>query len=302
MSEASTPAAAAVNPTDAANPKDAASPATPGAVGSEASKEAAREAIRKLKIKNADGAEEEVDEAEVIKVYRERTGHQRAANKELQEGKAAKKQAEKFLQMMKDKGSLFDAIQKLGHDPRKLAEEYLAQVLEDELMDPRDKELKQTKTKLQQYEEMDKRQKEELAKRRDDELKKKFSEDYSKQFVEALKSTGLPPTKPMVAEMAKYIHRAAKINFEMTAMEAAKLVKEDMERAYSNLYGAADAETLVKLLGDGNLQKIRQYDTSRLKDPNAALKTPTEQGEPNQRSKANGKRMSPQEWREFNRK
>ena len=65
----------------------------------EAIKEAAQEAKRKLKIKYED-REEEVDEEEVLKVYKSRKSHQQAANKELQEGKAARKQAEEFLTLL----------------------------------------------------------------------------------------------------------------------------------------------------------------------------------------------------------
>lgn len=260
-------------------------------------KEAAAEARRKLKIDD-----QEIDEDEVVKVYKERTGHQRAANKELQEGKAAKRQAEEFVKMMKDKGKLFEAIQKLGHDPRALAEEYLASQLEEELLDPREKELREYKKKLSAYQELERRQKEAEEKQRDEALKAKYSQEYTTQFVEALKTEKIPPTKKVVADMAAYIHRAAKMNFKMTAQEAAKLVREDIETAHRNLFGESDAETLFKLLGEQGVAKIRGYDASRLKKPEDVLKTPPEQGEPRTRSKPSGQRMTPKEWREFNRK
>ncbi len=100
--------------------------------------------------------------------------------------------------------------------------------------------------------------------------------------------------------MAKYIHKAAGMKFEMTAKEAAQLVREDIEIAQRNLFGEADAETLIKLIGEQGLQKVRTFDTSRLKDPNANLRTP-EQGEVRRRD-SGAKRMTPQEWREYNRK
>jgi hypothetical protein len=265
--------------------------------GTSSIKEAAAEAKRRLKIDD-----QEIDEDEVIKVYKDRKGHQRVANKELQEGRAAKKQAEEFISMMKDKQKLFDVLKKMGHDPRQLSEEYLASILEEEMMDPREKELKQYKTKLQQYQELEKQQKEFEAKKRDDALKAKFSDDYSKQFIEALKTSKLPPTKPMVAKMAEYIQRAAEMKFEMTASEAAQLVKEDIETAHRNLYGEADAETLVKLIGEQGLQKVRGYDTARLKDPAANLKTPEKQGEVNRSRYTQPQRMSRKEWRDYNRK
>lgn len=262
-------------------------------------KEAAAEAKRRLKIDD-----QEVDEEEVIKVYRDRKGHQRAANRELQEGRAARKQAEEFISMMKDKGQLIPVLEKLGYkreDLKKLSEKYLAGVLEEEMLDPRERALREAQMKLKNYEELEKKQKEEIQKRREAELKKKYADDYTKEFVDALKTTGLPPTKPMVAEMAKYIHRASKIGFEMTAAEAAKLVKEDIENSFKSLYGESDAETLARLLGEQGLQKVRTYDTSRLKDPTAQLQTPKEQGEITRRREP-GKRMTNEEWRLFNRK
>lgn len=288
-------------PAQSTQPPATQTPNSSGAIASEqtgnAVKDAAAEAVRRHKLK-VDGQEIEVDEEELKRGY----SHQRAANKILQEGKLAKKQAEEFISMMKDKQKLFDVLKKLGHDPKQLSEEYLGAMLEDEMMDPREKELKHAKSKLQQYADLEKKQKEAAEKRMNDSLKAKYAEEFTTKFVDALKTERLPPTKGMVAEMAKYISRAAKLNFEMTPAEAAKLVKEDIERSHQNLYGESDAETLARLLGEQGLQKIRTYDTSRLKDPNANLKTPMDQSEPNARARNSTKRMSPQEWRDFNRK
>lgn len=259
-------------------------------------KDAAQEAMRKYKVK-VDGAELEVDETELLRGY----GHQKAANKILQEGKLARKQAEEFISMMKDKGKLFDAIKKLGHDPRQLAEQYLAQQLEDEMMDPRDKELRDTKSKLKQIEEMERMQREAVEAKRNEALKAKYAQEYTDQFVEALSKSGLPASKPMVAEMAKYIGRAAKIGFKMTPDEAAQLVHQDLQNQHRSIIGETDGELLIKLLGEDVANKIRKWDTSRVKTPEQFLRTPEHQGEPKQRGQPS-QRMSAKEWREYNRK
>ncbi len=258
---------------------------------------AAAEAKRKLKIDD-----QEIDEDEVIKTYRERKGHQRAANKEMQEGLKAKKQAEEFISMMKDKGKLFDAIKKLGHDPRQLSEEYLASLLQDEMMDPKEKELKDYRTKLKTYEEKEKQQKAEADKTRNEEMKAKYAKEYSEQFIEALKTTNLPATKEMVASMAKYIARAAQLKFPMTAIEAAKLVQQDEDMRIEHRLKNATPEQIIQILKEENIQKVRAYDTSRLKDPNSGLKTPEKQTEVTRKRDTGGKRMTTAEWREFNRK
>lgn len=267
-----------------AEPKPAANPV----------KEAAQEAKRKLKIDN-----EEVDEDEVFKVYKERKGHQKAANQILQEGKAARKQAEQFIAMMKDQQQLFDVIKKLGHDPRQLAEKYLASQLQDDMMDPRDKELRDAKAKLKAIEDMEQKQREAVQAQRDAEVKKQFMKEYETTFVKALQDSQLPATKPMVAEMAKYIARSAKIGFKMTPDEAAKLVKEDILLAHQRLIGDSDGETLMKLLGEDVANKIRKYDTAKIKTPEQVLRVPQEQKPREERIDRSQpkQRMTPQEWR-----
>ena len=256
---------------------------------------------RKLKIDD-----EEVDEEEVLSVYKSRKSHQQAANKELQEGKAARKQAEEFVSMMKNPAKLMEVIQKLGHDPRKLAEEYLVQQLEEEGMDPRDKELRDAKARIKAIDDMEKQKQEAMAKHRDEQLKAKYAQDYTQQFVSALQESGLPPTKPMVAEMARYIQISAKEGFKMTAKEAALLVKEDVQLAHARLIGDSDGETLMKLLGEEVANKVRKYDMAKLKDPNSGLNTPTVQ---TRRERATGDVNKPanqaeqrKNWKNFNRK
>ncbi len=170
-------------------------PATSGPTGNPV-KDAAAEAIRKHKLK-VDGQEIEVDEDELKRGYT----HQKAANKKLQEGLKYRKQAEEFITAMRDPGKLVDTLQKLGWEPKQIrdvAEKYLAGVLEDEMLDPKDKELKTTKQRLEEFERKEKAQKEADEQSHQDALKKKYAEQYSQEFIEALKTTGLPPTKDMV--------------------------------------------------------------------------------------------------------
>ncbi len=292
---------AAENVTDKrfANPAQQPGQQTPaeGSTQGNPAKDAAAEAMRKFKVK-VDNQEVEVDEAELLKGYT----HGRAAAKRFQEGSKAKDQALAFVKMMKDKGTLFDAIKKLGHDPRQLAEEYLAAQIQDDLMDPKDKELKTYKQKVDAYEAEKAKQEETTKQQEHERLKTKYAKEYSEQFVDALKKSGLPQTKPMVAEMAKYIKRAADIGYQLSADDAAKLVREDETTRIQGIVGESEAEILANLLGENTLQKLRAYDTQRVKNPNAQLNTPKDQADEIKRRRDSGARMTPQEWRAFNRK
>lgn len=259
-------------------------------------KDAAKEAMRKFKVK-VDGREEEVDEGELIRGY----SHQRAANKKLQEGVAARKQAEAFINMLRDENQLFDVLKKVGHDEtklRKLAEGFLTEKIKYEMLPEEQRKLLEAERRLREYEEIEKKRQEEAKRQHDEAMRKKYSEEYTKQFVDVLKAEKLPANNVTVAEMAKYIARAAKIGFEMTPQEAAKLVAEDIEQRHRALYGNADAEYLIKVLGEEAIQKLRAHDVAQIKSPEQYLKTPSiqEQGEAT-RQRARNKRMTPREWR-----
>jgi hypothetical protein len=257
----------------------------------------AKEAIRKYKVK-INGAESEVDEKELIRGY----SHQQAANKAMQEGLKSKKQAEEFISMLKDEGRLFEVLEKIGHNPRSLAEKYLAAQIEEELMDPREKELKYTKAENEAF----KKKEADAIKRAEDEkikeISSKYAKEYTESFTTALEGEKLPAKKETIQEMAKYIKRATEIGFKMTAQEAAKLVKEDIITRQKSLVGDLDGDALINYFGEDVANKIRKWDTSRVKTPEQNLKTPEPSYErkPSDRNKPT-KRMTPDEWRNFNR-
>jgi hypothetical protein len=257
--------------------------------------QAAKEAARRLKYKTKDGQELEVDEDEALRTWAERKAHQAAASKELNEGKALRKQAEQLVEMLKDKGKLRDVMKKLGHDPRKLSEEILAEHLEDELMDPRDRELRDAKRRLEQIDAMERQQKEALEAKRLQEVKSRYMAEYEKEFITALDTVEVPKSKETISEMAKYIYRAGQIGFKMTANEAAKLVKEDILERQRRIFSNADGETLLKLFGEDVANKIRKADLAKLKNPNANLSNNIQQAETH-RDRTPKKRLSSREW------
>jgi len=273
-----------------------AAPAAPtGDVQAGDIKAAAAEAVRKLKIKHDDGREEEVDEDEVLKTYRDRKRHQQVASRELNEGKQLRKQAEQFVEMMKDPEKLWEVARKLGHDPRKLSEAQLSRVLEDELMDPKDKELREHRAKLSEYERKEKEAEESSKKKRMEELGDKYRKQFEVEFVEALKTTEVPQTKETVARMARYMQMSAKNNIDppLSAKEAAELVRQDIQDEQTRIVRQLDGPALLKLFGPEVANKIREYDTSQLKNPASALTTPVEQ---TRREKPSDKRPTSREW------
>lgn len=254
----------------------------------------AEQAVKRYKVK-VDNQEIEVDEAELLRGY----SHQSAANKRFQEGQLAKQQVEQLINMMKDPDQFWQVAEKIGHkNTRELAEKLLIKQLQEEQMDPRDKELRDAKARLKEIEDLDRQQKEALEAKRLEEVKAHYMKEYEESFISALKSENLPATKGTVAEMAKYISRAAKLNYKLTAQQAAKLVAEDIQTAHRNLIGVSDAETLLKLLGDDVANKIRQHDLKKLKNPNNfnnAIEKEPRESKPRAKKKDSG--PSYKDWR-----
>lgn len=260
-------------------------------------KDAAKEAIRRHKVK-VDGEEIEIDEEELKRGY----SHQRAASKALNEGKALRKQAEQVVAMLKDPDKFFELAEKMGHDTRTLAEKRLAKALEEELLDPKEKELRATKARLTEYERAEEERKERVKTEHMQALEKKIASEYETQFLSALKEESLPATKPMIAEMAKYIGRAASLGFKMTVNEAALLVKEDLKVHQGKIFRDADAETILGVLGEDLANKIRAYDVAKLKSPDQFLKTPEKTSSSPKKKKTEDKSkrgMSAADWAKF---
>jgi hypothetical protein len=299
MSDVSTSAPASATPSNPGPDNTGAPPAAPSGPDGTAKPgdiaAAAKEAMRKLKYKTKEGTDAEVDEAEALKVYMERKQHQAEASRTLNEGKALRKQSEELLQMLKDEGQIKAVLKKLGHDDRKLAEKILAAHLEDELMDPKDRELRNLKAEIARREEMDRSQKEELQKKMQAQRVEVLRQKYEKEFLDTLEASKLPKTKQTVARMAGYIAQCARIGYEITPNEAAKLLAEDLRREHKAIIDEANIDSLIGLYGEENIKKLRQYDSARVKNPESGLRPPQEQALPRDRSKPK-KRMSVREW------
>lgn len=241
--------------------------------------------VKKYKVK-IDGQESEVEENELIAGYQTR----KASAKHMEEAAALRKQSEQFIAMLKKDPLKILSHPALGHDLRKLAEEYLGGVLEDELLDPTAKELKQLKQKMSEAEEKTKAEKEEAEAQINAELKGRFTEHYNTSILKVLETSGLPKTSDTVKRMAYYLHQGLLHKMDLKPEDVVDLVKEDYLTTIKELFGAADAEKLTELLGDDVIKKVRKADIEKMKkNPMNEVRTPEKQGAPRGEKKKEGK-------------
>lgn len=204
--------------------------------------------------------EEEVDEEDLIKAYQQH----KASSKRFSEAAQMRKQAETFLKMLKDKP---DAVfSELGMNPREWAEQYLVAQLEEERLDPKEKELRQYKKQLEALESEKKAQVQAQQQQMYTQLTEHYQQDFEKQIIDNLNTSGLPRTEHTVSRMAYYMSKAldAGLN-DVTFADIVPLVKQDYETEVKSLFGSADIEKLINLVGEEPIKKLRTYDLNRAK-------------------------------------
>jgi hypothetical protein len=242
-----------------------------------------------------DGERHEVTEEELLKGYQTR----KASDKRFMEASQKSKQAETFLSLIKNPATLKQVLSdpRIGIDVRKWAEDVLYEELQLESMDPKDKELMDYKEKLRKYEEQERKVKEEQETKDREELKTKYAQDYHKDIITALDGSGLPRSATTVKKMAYYMHQAAKKGFKLGAADVVDLVREDYTREIKDLYGSADAESLLALLGDDNVNKINEYQLAKAKK-GFPKTVPRENQGAGKETRVKKKELSKEVWKE----
>ena len=227
---------------------------------------------KKYKVK-IDGAESEVDEDELIRSYQLR----QTADKRMQEATQARKQAEEFVHLLKHDPVKLLTDPRIGHDMKKIAEDYLISQLEEEQMTPEQKELKKTKAELQKYESWKKEQEEAAVRSRDEQLTQHYQNHYQQEIITALEGSGLPKTQGTVNRMIYYMSQALQNGYELSAKDVTDLVMSDYVKETRELYQNVPEEVLLKLLGDDVAKKVVKSDLNKLKKNPAASapKSPT---------------------------
>lgn len=252
----------------------------------------AEKILKKYKVK-VDEQEMEVDEDELLRGYQLR----KASDKRFQEGMQARKQAETFINMLKTDPKKILTNPNLGLDFKKIAEEFLLEQMQEEMLDPKEKEIRNYKQKLSKYEEMEKKAIEEQKKALFDKQTQEARTKIEGDVVKALESSGLPKTEYTVKRMIHYMLSALEDGYKLSASDVVDLVQRDYIQDTKALYSNLDGEILLKLLGDDLANKIRKTDLERIKKPPVnAIKENVER--PAEGTKEKKQWVSKDAWRE----
>jgi len=263
---------AKAEPKEAPTPK----PATP---------EAKKPNYRTVKINDK---EELVDDDELIRTY----SKSKAGEDKFREAAELKKQMDAFHEALRNDPISLLNDKRLPIQRKELAEKWLLEALEEEMQDPRDRELKTKEQELKAYKDKEAA----LKKAEDDKIHEGKRElkrqEISKLFSSALDKTPLskdPATaQGAIRDMAMYMRIAKEQGIEVGADELAAHVNDRHYKSMHALANQLDGNDLINFLGKDVLAKIRKADLAAIKTREAPAPQQHKQEEKvsNPRSKA----------------
>lgn len=269
---------------------------------SEPKLEPLKPSLKKVKI---DGREELVDEDELIRSY----SKSKAAEAKFREAAELDKQIKAFTEAFEKDPLSVLKNKNLPIDRKALGERLLLESLEEEMMDPRDRKLKEYEAKLSEAEKAQK-QIEEQRKAYEFEQKKELKrQEISGVIQKALEMTPLskePETAGLaMRDMAMMMRIAADRGLQVSPEEMAAQVNLKYQKSMYSLANTLEGEDLIGFLGEEVVKKIRKADLARLKANTQQTQTHKDENwdpESQARSSKERRTMTPYEAREQARK
>lgn len=302
MSDQNTAPSAPVEAVESTEPETAVEQTTEQAEGQPQedtptqAKQEAKQILSKYKIK-VDGKEEEVD----LETLKREFSKSKAADKRFVEAAKLRKESEQLIEELKKNPRKVLENPKLGVDFRKMAEDYLREQIELEMMTPEQKKIREYEKLLaeKESEQAEIRHQQEIA--REEALFKHYAEDYDKSISAALLTAGLPRSPRTVARMAELMERSIEFGIDVKPADLVPEVRKTYINDIKDLFSSADGDTLLAILGDDIANKIRKSDLKRLTQaaPEFTKSESTRAPRTPSSSKEKGREyISVHEWRE----
>ena len=226
-----------------------------------------------------------------------------AANEKFQQASEKIRQAEAIVELLQTNPE--KALQRLGYDVRQMAENYLRQELEKEVLTDEQRKVMELEQKLAEYE-AEKKQKEEHEKAsRIAELQSHYEAELSDKIINAIETYKLPRNERTISRIAEKLYVALESGYEIDPIDVAPIVKQEVEEELRGMYGTLDVDSMLALLGEDNLKKIREHELKKVKEkaPQNPIKTtPVATAVPEQKETPKAKKATRDFFRELEEK
>lgn len=222
----------------------------------------------------------------------------KVAQKRMNEAALTRKQAEQFIQALQnDPMRVLSNPKLMGEEKfQKIAEEFLARKIQEQMMSPEEKRQREMEERLRNYEEQDKQTREKAEQEQVQQLQAHYQEQYTKTITEALETSNLPKNPFTVKRMAQLLQQNIKHGLELEPKHLAQLVREDYQREIASLIGSSNPEQIISMFGEEVTNKLRKHDLDNLRQKltHDSIRNTTRQVD-NQVDQA-----KPRKWSDFN--
>lgn len=213
-------------------------------------KEKVAEAIRKFKLK-VNGKQLEMDEKSVT-AYAQKG---MAADERFQKAAAREKQIDALLRKAKeDPDSFIKEI--LGQDSLEYSKKRLSKELQELSLDPKEKELREYKRKVQAYEAEKAKAQQAEKKAQADKAVEHWTKHYDKVLPQSLKAVGLPLTQDVIRHATDIMIANLEDGIDLPMEVIMELTKERYLESVKGFLGASDKDKLTELLGQDIVEKL----------------------------------------------
>lgn len=240
--------------------------------------------------------EEEIDFADK-EALRKRFQMGHAAQKKMAEAKAAKAKAFDIVKQFEEDPA--NILKRLGPKGRELAEKFLLEQIQEDMLSPEEKEMRMTKAELAKYKAQEAKAKEDAEKSEMSAKEKYYADEFQKTIVGALEKLTLPKSPQLVKRMAGIMSKNLELGLDLSADELAVEVKNDLMADLKGLIGEADGDQLLAMFGEDVANRIRKSDLRKLQEKHAQVFQPEKAKQSSRPSGSREKKpMTMDQWRE----
>jgi hypothetical protein len=194
------------------------------------------------------------------------------ADSKFQEAAKSREEAMQLKQKMAQLSRImqddpFQVLKAFGRDPDAYVADYFERKLQDSLIDPKDRELGELRSKLSAYEQAQ----EEARKKAQEEAVNARAEALRGQLLEKIESvlstSGVPKTPRTIAEVARYLQIASQqgkdpMNFPVEHI--VKHLQQTRRSEFEELYGALDEDGILNNMDSKLLEKFARAMSKKL--------------------------------------
>lgn len=217
---------------------------------------------RKEKLK-VNGQERELTQAELRKL----AGLSAASDEKFKSAKQLQNEALELKKAFESKDPVA-AMKKLGMDAKEIKatlENKLLELLEDESMDPKDRELRDLKKRIADQEAAEKAKKDEEEKSKATLAREKAYAELETGVVEALKDAKMPKSALTLKAVAQHMLEAHRNGVELSPKDAVKLAQEQFHNEIAELLPQLGMDFIKRVLGAKGLAALREDSVAEVK-------------------------------------